>query len=58
MFNESQKALERIKKQRMQNIVNVVCDGDRDHIDSQLSIDIRRMYTIEDMQKMHEKGEF
>lgn len=42
----------------MQNIVNVVCDGDRDHIDSQLSIDIRRMYTIEDMQKMHEKGEF
>lgn len=42
----------------MQNIVDVVCDGDRDHIGSQLSIDIRGIYTIEDMQEMHEEGGF
>ncbi|EOO44185.1 hypothetical protein [Bacillus cereus] len=58
MFDESQEALNRIKKQRMQNIVDVVCDGDRDHIGSQLSIDIRGIYTIEDMQEMHEEGGF
>ncbi|MCP1324326.1 MULTISPECIES: hypothetical protein [Bacillus] len=58
MFNESQKVLERIQKKRMRNIIDVVCDGDRIHISSQLSIDIRGIYTMEDMQKMHEKGEF
>ncbi|HDR7066953.1 TPA: hypothetical protein QCW42_004059 [Bacillus cereus] len=58
VFDESQEALKRIEAQRMRNIVDVVCDGDRDNIGSQLSIDIRGIYTINDMQEMHEKGGF
>ncbi|PEN97907.1 hypothetical protein CN553_11985 [Bacillus cereus] len=60
MFSEYQEKLKQLQlqKQSMQNIVDVVCDGDRDHVSSQLSIDIRGVYTIEDMQNMHEKGGF
>ncbi|MGE6347931.1 hypothetical protein ACQKIY_25345 [Bacillus mycoides] len=57
MFNESIKRLERIQEQRMKNIVDAVCDGDRDCYNFQPPIEIRGLYTIEDMQKAHEEGE-